>query len=217
MSIELYLFRHGRTTWNAAGRYQGHADVDLDDLGRGQALAVGQRCRSIEPVALYSSDLRRCADVGRQVELATGVELRLDDRLRERDVGLWSGLTRAEIKERFADEFEQWQHGDEEVKPGGGESAGDVIERIKLFVDTVRSDVGSGSVVAVTHAGWIRSMMQWVLGPGCARRNLGVPSQGSLTVLRIDDERLTLEAFNDRGHLLSVEPVDQEPPPAHIY
>ena len=68
--LELCLFRHGRTEWNARGKYQGHADVDLDDLGRRQAVKVGERVAEMNPVAIYSSDLRRC------VNTAAGIEVR---------------------------------------------------------------------------------------------------------------------------------------------
>jgi glucosyl-3-phosphoglycerate phosphatase len=217
MSVELCLFRHGRTTWNAEGRYQGHADVELDDLGHGQALAVAQRCRQIAPMALYSSDLVRCRVVGEAISDATGAALRLDDRLRERDVGAWSGLTRAEIAERFPDEWEAWRLGDE-VRPGGGETLDEVVARTKAFVETIRSRYDDGSVVAVTHGGWIRTLVQWVLGDGVRRSSFGVPSQGALTVFQLaDDGSCTLEAFNDRGHLLSVEPIDQEPPAPPVF
>lgn len=216
MTLELCLFRHGRTTWNEQGRYQGHADVDLDDLGRAQALAVAKRCVAMKPIALFSSDLKRCADVAVEVSNATGLPSSLDQRLRERDVGLWSGLTRVEIAERFPEEFALWTEGDETVCPGGGESAEHVVERIKSFVDTIRQ-YETGTVVAITHGGWIRSALLSAMGSPIARRSLGVPAQGSLTVFSIKHDEMTLEAYNDRGHLLSVEPVDQEPPAPRVY
>lgn len=218
MTIELCLFRHGRTTWNLEGRYQGHADVDLDELGRGQALAVAERCREIAPVAVFSSDLRRCADVGRRVSEATGVSLQLDERLRERDVGSWSGLTRVEIGEQFPEEFAAWRAGDDRLRPGGGESHSDVARRIDSFCADAKAGQQSGSIVVITHAGWIRSAIQSAFGATFGRNRLGVATQGSLTVLILDDNgSVGLEAFNDRGHLLNVQPVDRQPPAPLVY
>jgi len=213
VSIDLYFFRHGRTEWNSQGRYQGHADVDLDRLGRGQALAVAERCREIGPTLLLTSDLRRCSDVAARIAERTGVEAVPEPRLRERHVGQWSGLTRDEIAERFPDEYRRWRAGDLDVRPGGGETARELQDRIVQLIDHVVGTVGEGaSVVAVTHAGWIRGAMHVALGPGTSKQAFGVPSQGSLTVLSHGEHGLRLEAYNDRGHLLQVEPVDQEPP-----
>ena len=66
--LELCLFRHGRTEWNAQGMYQGHADVDLDELGRRQAVKVGDRIAKMNPAAIYSSDLRRCVDTAAGID-----------------------------------------------------------------------------------------------------------------------------------------------------
>lgn len=217
MAVELFLFRHGRTTWNAQGRYQGHADVDLDALGQAQALAVAARCKEINPIDVYSSDLRRCSDVGKRISEVLDKELMLDKRLRERDVGRWSGMTRDEIKEQFGEEFRLWQEGDESVRPGGGECKGDVTDRIAAFFADMNSKYESGPVVVVTHSGFIRSVVQWVLGQALPRKSFGVPGYGSLTVVRMASDAWSLESFNDRGHLLGIELVDQEKPAPHIY
>lgn len=215
-SLELCLFRHGRTVWNALGKYQGHADVDLDELGRRQAVAVGDRAYDMRPVALYSSDLRRCTDTAAQINKRTGLEIRTDKRLRERDVGGWSGRTRDEISVEFADEYKLWTSG-EEVRPGGGETTADMLIRIREFLDEIVSTYSDGTVVAVSHGGWIKAAAQWVLTGRIDRIGLGIASQGALTVFSRNNGAWRVEAYNDRGHLASVEPVDQEPPAAPIY
>lgn len=208
MTVELFVFRHGRTSWNSQGRYQGQTDIDLDELGRTQAVAVAKRCAAIAPVALYSSDLRRCADVATSIASEVDVAIVADKRLRERDFGEWSGLTRSEIAERYPEQFRLWQQGDSEVRPGGGETAGDVLARIESFVDTVREH-GTGRVVAVSHASWIRSLVQWVLGGNVHRRTFGVPAQGSLTIVSLGGSGPMLETFNEREHLRGVEDAGQ--------
>jgi broad specificity phosphatase PhoE len=215
MSVTLFLFRHGRTTWNALGKYQGQTDTDLDDLGKAQALAVGMRCRDLEPAALYSSDLVRCLDVAAQIEALSGRETITDERLREVDFGAWSGHTRAEIIEKFPDEYEAWRNGDQDMRPGGGESATILRARVADFIEEVRVKHEGGLVIAVSHAAWIRSAVRWALGahiPG-----IGTPTQGSLTVLTLGSELITLETFNDRGHLLNLSPADQETHAPAVY
>ena len=59
----LVLIRHGRTAWNAIGRAQGHADVELDDIGHAQAAAVAPYLTSLGPTVLWTSDLARAPDL----------------------------------------------------------------------------------------------------------------------------------------------------------
>lgn len=215
MSLTLCLFRHGRTTWNALGKYQGQTDTDLDDLGKAQARAVGMRCREMGPKALYTSDLTRCRDVAAQVQSLTGLEPIADVRLREVDFGAWAGNTRDEIKQKFPDEYAAWRSGDQTVRPGGGESATILRGRVSGFIEEIRNIHDEGLVVAVSHAAWIRSAVRWALGghlPG-----IGTPTQGSLTVLTLGKDLITLETFNDRGHLLTLSPADQETHAPAVY
>jgi broad specificity phosphatase PhoE len=214
MPLTLCLFRHGQTTWNALGKYQGQTDTDLDDLGKAQARAVGMRSREMSPVALYTSDLVRCRDVAAQIQNLAGLEPMPDPRLREFDFGAWAGHTREQIADKFPDEYQAWRSGDQHVRPGGGESATILRERVEAFIADVRSRHPEGLVVAVSHAAWIRSAVRWALGGHVV--GVGVPSQGSLTTLTLGDH-VTLESFNDRGHLLNLTPADQQPHTPAVY
>ena len=62
------LLRHGRTAWNATGRAQGHADVELDETGHAQAAAVAPWVAGFGPVVLWSSDLARARQTAAYVE-----------------------------------------------------------------------------------------------------------------------------------------------------
>lgn len=212
--LTLCLFRHGRTTWNVLGKYQGQTDTDLDELGIAQARAVGARCKEMQPVALYSSDLRRCRDVAEQIHLATGLTVTEDKRLREIHFGEWSGLTRPEVIERFPDQWDAYRSGDLDARAGNGESRRMVQERISSFVETVQQTYDHGLVVAVTHGAWIGQLVRSVMGN---YENVGTAAQGGLTMLTFAGDKLTLEAFNDRGHLLGVSAVDEQPHTPAVY
>jgi glucosyl-3-phosphoglycerate phosphatase len=217
MSIELCFFRHGRSVWNAQKRFQGQADVALDELGKRQARAVARRCQEMAPVALISSDLSRCADVAKAVSEVTALEVKFDQRLRERDVGSWSGLTQPEVSSQFPNDFQAWIGGNEDVRPGGGETMSDLLHRVDDFMQSIIASDHQGTVVAVSHGAWIKALVRWITGPDIPSGAIGVPSQASLTVVHIEDGKARLEAFNDRGHLLEVEDVDREAPSPRIY
>src|SRR5438309_9395986 len=89
------LLRHGRTEWNATGRFQGQMDSPLDGIGLAQAAAAGVAIVPMEPDAIVSSDLSRTADTAAAVSAEVGVPPSLDKRLRASQLGAWQGLTRA--------------------------------------------------------------------------------------------------------------------------
>ncbi|HEU0337127.1 MAG TPA: histidine phosphatase family protein, partial [Gaiellaceae bacterium] len=95
------LARHGETDWNREGRFQGHADPPLNDLGRAQARELADRLAREPLAAVYASPLRRAYETAEIVAATHDLPLRSVAGLREVDVGSWSGLTRSEIEARF--------------------------------------------------------------------------------------------------------------------
>ena len=126
----LVLLRHGQTSWNEAGRAQGHADISLDATGHAQAAAAAPYLAAVRPVALWSSDLARARETCGYVAEAAGLSVKHDERLREFDVGARQGLTLDEFAVRFPDEHAQWVAGDEPMPVAGGETADDVCARM---------------------------------------------------------------------------------------
>jgi len=94
------LVRHGQSTWNADGRWQGQADVPLSELGQEQARGAAVAVARLAPVRLVTSDLARARQTAELVA-PPGLHIEIDGSWRERDAGEWTGLTRAEIDERF--------------------------------------------------------------------------------------------------------------------
>src|SRR5438093_966133 len=99
----LLLARHGETDWNREGRWQGWADPPLNESGRAQARELAEQLRLTPFDAVYSSDLLRAHETAEIVAAPHAVPVVADPGLREIDVGSWSGLTRAELQERFPD------------------------------------------------------------------------------------------------------------------
>jgi len=161
--VRLLLLRHGRTAWNDSGRFQGQADPPLDAVGRAQVAAVGPVIRAMMPDLVVSSDLMRC----RATAAAVGLPYRSDARLREIDLGGWSGLTSDEASRLFPEEDAAWRRGDD-IRRGGGETYEEVGARASALFDEivasgppVRSD---GLVVFVLHGGTARALIGRLLG-----------------------------------------------------
>jgi probable phosphoglycerate mutase len=163
VSGTLIVLRHGQTAWNAEGRIQGQLDVELTELGIEQAAQAAQRLAGLNPDAIVSSDLRRAADTAAALAAVTGLPVRYDPRLRERDFGLWQGLTGAEAAARYPDEYARWQAG-EPIDGCGVESREDMAKRASAAFQDAADLVPGGTVVAVGHGGASKHGLVALLG-----------------------------------------------------
>jgi probable phosphoglycerate mutase len=148
------LVRHGQSEWNASGRWQGWAESDLSDLGRQQAFEAAATVGSVD--AIVASDLQRALQTALIISESIGVgPVMTEPDLRERDVGEWTGLNRAEIDERWPGGIEAWRRGELD-RPPGGEHNDVIMERIERALRRIGADLEGGEVLAVSHGGVMR-------------------------------------------------------------
>jgi len=147
----LVLVRHGRTDWNAEGRFQGQADPPLDDFGWEQARRAAEFLAAMRPTAIVSSDLRRAHQTAVMVGAACGLVPSTDRELREVALGDWEGLQRDEAARRFPAEYAAWTVG-QDVRRGGGETQAEAGTRVATALMSFLWRTGPrGTVVAVSH------------------------------------------------------------------
>lgn len=147
------VLRHGQTTYNAAGIWQGLLDAPLSDIGREQAAAAASALSAHRIDVIYSSDLSRAADTACVVGKAIGLEPVYDVRLREIDVGEWSGMTTEEVTAKFPDEQTAIARGEDLRRGRTGESVTDVAERVQPFLDEVVAQLAPGATLLVVSHG----------------------------------------------------------------
>ena len=148
---DVVVVRHGRTSWNAEGRFQGHADPPLDGAGRVQAEALAAALARLAPARIVSSDLRRARQTAAPLAQRCGLPVAVDRRLREVDVGRWAGLTPAEVEGLEPAEWAAWSAG-VDVARGGGEKDTDAARRVAAaLVDLVAAGPEGGLLVVVSH------------------------------------------------------------------
>jgi broad specificity phosphatase PhoE len=143
----ILLVRHGQSTWNADGRWQGQADPPLSPLGVEQAEAAARVLERID--AVWSSDLQRANHTARILSVPHDLAVTADDRMRERAAGPWTGLTRAEIEAQFPGHLADGR------RPPGYEDDASVGERALAALRELAEQLGGGTGVVVTHGGVI--------------------------------------------------------------
>jgi probable phosphoglycerate mutase len=167
----LVLWRHGRTEWNAAGRFQGQLDPPLDDEGRRQAARTAPYLAAGLPegeVVVVASDLSRAVETATALTDVLGAPLRLDPRLREHGLGCWEGLTRDEVAARYPGQYADWLAG-RPVRGRGGEETAQVAQRaVAALADLPPVAVA----VVVTHGGTAGRLLEALLGLGPDHRRV---------------------------------------------
>ncbi|RLV49663.1 histidine phosphatase family protein [Nocardioides mangrovicus] len=194
----LVLLRHGRTAWNADLRAQGQTDVPLDETGREQAARVAPGIAALRPSALWSSDLARAAKTADAVAAACGLDLVLDPRLRELDVGDRSGLTPAEFAERFPLEHAAWARGEDSPRVPGEESLEQLVARVSAGLRALLAALGPDDLgVAVLHGWCAKAAMVDLLGlpPGSHAVVRGLDNCHAAVLLE-HGTGLRLQAYN---------------------
>lgn len=232
----LLLVRHAQSVGNLASdraHEQGasrldldvrDADVELSDAGREQAAALGHWLGGLpdddRPTAVLASPYVRALRTA-QVALETSgldVELRLDERLRERDLGSFDGLTGKGYAELYADEAERRKRtGKLYYRAPGGESWCDVALRVRNLLSTMREDHAGERVLIVSHQAVVMCF-RLVLEGLDERTLLAIDDDEPLancSVTRYDLEpesgRLRLAGFGDTAAVEGGARVTEEP------
>jgi broad specificity phosphatase PhoE len=186
--VTIYFIRHGETDWNVQSRYQGQADVPMNDNGRAQARRNGEALRALLPeiagARYVASPLARTRETMEIARGALGLDrgaYEIDDRLKEIHYGHWQGIFAADlpgvdaagVAERETDTF-RW-------RPRGGESYADLMVRSVAWLNDVDADT-----VVAAHGGVSRVLRGHLYGIDSALvPELPVP-QDRILVLRRD-------------------------------
>jgi broad specificity phosphatase PhoE len=210
----LLIVRHGETPWNAEGRLQGHADIDLSEKGRQQAREVAKRLADTPIDSAYSSDLARAWHTAQIMLDQRDVPLNSTVGLRERYYGVFEGLTVEERQAQYPDEFAASLVKDLEFAPPGGENARGTLERMTGVIGEIKERHLNETVLIVGHGGSLRSAIIALmeLPPEATWRF--VMANCSLTVIDTYPDNAVLGLYNDTSHLHSSSPLLGGHPPA---
>lgn len=199
------LLRHGETALTPSKRFSGSggSDPELSAVGRGQAeraaAAFAER-GTIE--AIVSSPLRRCRETAAAVAARLGLDVHIEEGLRETDFGAWEGLTFGEVRERYPDDLDAWLGSAKAAPTGGGESFATVARRVAAARDRLIAAYPRRTVLAVTHVTPIKTLVRLALGaPPESLFRMELSAASISAVAYYADGNASVRVLNDTGHL----------------
>jgi broad specificity phosphatase PhoE len=201
----LVLLRHGETELTPQKRFSGSggSDPGLSATGRHQAEATAAALAARGTVqAVVTSPLRRCRETADIVAARLGLDVRVEDGLRETDFGDWEGLTFAEVRERHPHDLEKWLASQDAEPTGGGESFATVARRVSVTRDKLLARYPGRTVLVVTHVTPVKTLVRLALGAppeSLFRMELSAASFSALAYYA--DGNPSLRLLNDTSHL----------------
>lgn len=161
----LIIWRHGQTTYNAAGIWQGQLDVPLSEIGLEQAERGARALLAYDIDAIWASDLSRASTTAQALAALVDLPITFDKRFREIDAGSWAGLTAAEVKEKYADLQARVEAGEDLRRGGDGETLTEVMQRShEAALELLPTLPDSGTAVIATHGMCGRALMAALVG-----------------------------------------------------
>ncbi|PWI06088.1 bifunctional RNase H/acid phosphatase [Streptomyces sp. NWU339] len=199
------LLRHGETPLTPQKRFSGSggSDPSLSDIGREQAeKTAAHLARRGTVQAIVASPLARTRETAGVIAARLGLDVTVDDGLRETDFGAWEGLTFAEVRERHPDDLNAWLSSPDAEPTGGGESFAATANRVAAARDRLTAAYAGRTVLLVTHVTPIKTFVRLALGaPPEALFRMELSAASLSAVAYYADGNASVRLFNETSHL----------------
>ncbi|MEV0218164.1 bifunctional RNase H/acid phosphatase [Streptomyces sp. NPDC050704] len=199
------LLRHGETPLTPQKRFSGSGGSNpaLSDVGRHQAERVAESLAARGTVQdIISSPLARCRETAEIVAARLGLDVRIEDGLRETDFGAWEGLTFGEVRERYPDDMSAWLSAPDAEPTGGGESFAAVERRVSAARDKLLASYAGRTALLVSHVTPIKTLVRLALGaPPEALFRMELSAASLSAVAYYADGNASVRLLNDTGAL----------------
>ncbi|KAF1068481.1 histidine phosphatase family protein [Variovorax sp.] len=210
-TTDIILIRHGETAWNRELRFQGHADVPLNDMGHEQARRIGLRLAQETAVQhVISSDLLRAQQTAAPGASQLSLPIATTASLREQFFGIAEGMRSDEIQALHPRAWEEWLEFREDHAMPEGETPREFHARIIAALGTIASAHRGQHLIVVTHGGVLD--MVWRTAHGLSLsgpRRSEIPNAG-FNRIRIADpaapEAIEIVEWADTRHLADLPP-----------
>ena len=202
-NLRVYFLRHGQTVQSKGGLFCGSGlNPDLTSDGLAMAKCFAAAHAKTEWRAIYASPLIRTVTTAKIAKASSNLELSINQDLKEISFGDWEGKTIEQVNQEYHDDYIRWMADPAWCPPTNGETAISIAERGMRVIDQIRSEVGHGEVLVVSHKATIRIMLCGLLGidVGRFRFRLDCPVC-SVSVVDFTKQGPLLRTLADRSHL----------------
>lgn len=148
----LFIVRHGEIDLNVEGRYAGSTDVELNEYGLQQSRDIAKEVSELNIDLIIFSPLKRCRRMADIINETINAPIVVMDEFRERNVGVYEGLTKEEAKNKYP---ELWAKNITRVyndAPTGGETIKEVENRVFAGLGRIKEEYGGKNILIITHA-----------------------------------------------------------------
>jgi len=196
--MKIYMVRHGETSWNRRGIYQGQTYTTLNEKGRDEAKKLAGALKNIKFSSIYSSDLPRTRETAEIINSYLNVPLFYDSNLREMNFGRWTGMSISDIERVDPDLFKRWRDDPWNVSPPNGETFKELTDRVVRSIEGICSKHKEENVLVVSHAGAIRAIILHLLrADPKAYWNIRISHSTIVLLERKDDYRISMFSQED--------------------
>ncbi len=199
--MRVYVARHGETTWNLAGRYQGRRESALTSLGMAQAFALAGAMAEARVERVLASPLLRCTATAKPAAERLDVRVETDVRLIEIAHGTWEGRLREEIAANDPARYRAWRTDPANVAFEGGETVAQVRARWRAFAATLYP---SAPTLVVTHDAVVRVAVLAASGGDLSRFWNAHVENGGYAVFEVDGASWALVEGCAAAHLRGI-------------
>ena len=184
MRVKLFLIRHGQTSWNEEGRYQGNKDTNLTRLGIKQAKLVAKYLSRVDFSNIYSSPLKRALRTANIINKDRSLRIIIRENLREIYFGKWEGMKIDEINQKYNEDYKNWLNDPFNNSPTRGESFKELtIRTVKEIENIINENNDNSNIAVVSHGGAILSLLIYWLKMPVSRWKSIIQRGGSISVV----------------------------------
>ncbi|WP_353097127.1 histidine phosphatase family protein [Tissierella praeacuta] len=197
----IFLIRHGQSEWNKLNLVQGQQDTMLTDLGKRQAMKLGNRLMTENIDRVYTSDLSRAYTTAKLISDIIDKPLISNEALREINFGPWEGLDIQKIREDYSYEYAIWNKEPHKLNMNGAETLKTLQYRSMNYVNDIINENKGKNIAIVSHSATLKTIILGLLEMNVSYyKNISL-SNVSLTIVECRSYNNVLTLLNDVSHL----------------
>jgi probable phosphoglycerate mutase len=204
----LTLVRHGETEWNVNMRLQGMQNSKLTSLGKHQIELLADTLKYSFFDAIISSDLKRAMQTADVINKHHKLVIEKNENLRERNFGIFEGLTREEIQDKYSRAHKEYLERRDNYRIPQGESLNEFYNRVVNELNLVVTNNLGKRILIVSHGGILDCVMRMVFDYPLSSRRCFSISNAAINILSVIEGKWSIEQWGNVDHLKEIDPID---------